>query len=228
MKRLLLGTAAALVVIAQASAADMRPPITKAPVMAPPVFSWTGCYIGAQAGYAWADAGYDLNIPPTPASGYDFNANGGVAGGHIGCNLQVNQWVFGIEGDVEWSGLRGDDGGLGGSIDRIEANWGGSIRGRLGFAVGRTLFYGTGGIAWLDVDYSRPDFDTQVVSQTLTGWTVGGGIEHAIADNWTGRIEYRFTSFDSEGFAFTTGTPRTLRDLDVSTVRVGLTYKFGR
>jgi outer membrane immunogenic protein len=226
MKKILLASAAAMALVSPALAADMRAPVMKAPI-APPISSWSGCYIGAQGGYAWGTTGYDLNIPATLNSGFDFDVNGGVAGGHLGCNMQFNQWVLGIEGDIEWNGIRGDDGGRGGSIDKISGNWGASLRGRLGFAMGPTLFYATGGVAWLDVDYSRPDFDSQVISKTLTGWTVGGGIEHAFAGNWTARVEYRFARFDSEGFAFTTGTQRTSRDLEANAVRVGLSYKFG-
>src|ERR1044072_2559639 len=155
MKKILLAAAAAMALAGPSLAADMRAPVMKAPVAAP-ISSWNGCYIGAQGGYAWGTTGYDLNIPATPNSGFDFDANGGVAGGHLGCNMQFNQWVLGIEGDIEWKGIRGDDGGRGGTIDKISGNWGASLRGRLGFAMGPTLFYATGGVAWLDVDYSRP------------------------------------------------------------------------
>jgi outer membrane immunogenic protein len=230
-KFLLAGVAMVGIMLGQALAADLSPrpvpaPIAKAPAFVP-AFSWTGCYLGVQGGYSWANTGYDLDIPPTPNSGIDFKLRGGVAGGHAGCNYQFNSFVLGIEGDGEWNGLRGNDGGLGGTIDTITGKWDASIRGRFGFAIDRVLFYGTAGAAWLNVDYSRPNFDPLVINNTLTGWTAGAGIEYAFAQNWTGRVEYRFARFGSEGFPFTTGTQRTLRETETNTVRAGISYKFG-
>jgi outer membrane immunogenic protein len=228
-KMLLAGVAAIGIISGQALAADLPPrqaPIGKAPIMVAPAFSWTGCYLGAQGGYSWGNTGYDLNIPATPNSGFDFKLRGGVAGGHVGCNYQFNNFVIGIEGDAEWNGLSGNDGGRGGTIDTLKGKWDASIRGRFGFAVDRVLFYGTAGIAWLDVDYSRPNFDGLVIGKTLSGWTAGGGLEYAFAPNWTGRVEYRFVHFGSEGFPFTTGSQRTLRETETNTVRAGITYKF--
>lgn len=224
----LLASALGFGLAQSASAADIP---TKAPARAPaavvPATTWTGCYIGAQGGYAWGDTGYHTGIPATPGSGYTFDVSGGVVGGHVGCNYQVNWFVFGVEGDGEWTGLSGDDGGRGGTIDRIEGNWQASLRGRAGIAVGQALIYATGGAAWLNVDYSRPDFNTEVINKTLGGWTVGAGLEYGFTPNWSARIEYRYAEFDSEGFPFTTGSQRTLRDTSVNTIRAGISYRFG-
>ena len=107
MKNMLLaGTALLTIVSGSAMAADMRParaPIyTKAPMMAP-AFSWTGCYIGANAGGLWATKDW---------SGLDASSSadvsGGLAGGQVGCNYQVTTWVFGIQGDFDWTNASGD------------------------------------------------------------------------------------------------------------------------
>jgi outer membrane immunogenic protein len=231
MHRSILATLASAAIglsaMAAASAADLpaRGPIYKAPA-AVPAFSWTGCYVGAQGGYAWGRSGYDLGTPGVAGTGTTFDANGGVAGGHVGCNYQINQFVLGIEGDGEWTNLTGSDGGFGGTIDQIDGRWQASIRGRAGYAFGTTMIYATGGAAWLNVDYSRPNFDGNVINSTLNGWTVGGGVEHYFAPQWSVRAEYRYARFDSQGFPFTTGTPRTLNVTDTSTVRAGVSYKF--
>lgn len=229
MKKLVLAISMLAASTAGAFAADLAArPYTKAPVVAPtPIYNWTGCYIGAQGGGTWGRTGYDLDIPPTPDSGFDFHANGGVAGGHGGCNYQVGAFVFGVEGDAEWTNLRGNDGGQGGTIDQINGRWDGSLRGRVGWASGPVLFYGTGGVEWLSLEYSRPNFDSLTITKTLTGWTAGGGVEYMFSPNWSVRAEYRYARFDSEGFPFTTGSQRTLRVLETDTIRAGVSYHFG-
>ncbi len=215
-----------------ALAADLSMPQPSHQAMAPmapaaPAFSWTGCYVGAEGGYAWGHTGYDLNIPPTPNSGYPFDVNGGVAGGYVGCNYQVSHLVFGIEGDGAWTGLSGNDAGKGGVIDQIDSNWQANIRGRFGVAFNQTLVYAAGGASWLDVTYSWPSYNSETVGQTLSGWTVGGGVEHAFTPQWLGRIEYRHSEYGSASFPFTTATQRTLRTTTTDTVLAGIAFKLG-
>jgi len=223
----LAGAAISVGALATASAADLpaRGPVYKAPAVVP-VFSWTGCYVGAQGGWAWARTGYDLGVPPAAGTGTGFDADGGVAGGHVGCNYQFNQFVVGIEGDGEWTNLRGNDAGFAGTIDQINGRWQASIRGRAGYAFGPTMVYATGGAAWLNVDYSLPNITGEVVNNTLQGWTVGAGIEHYFAPQWSVRAEYRYARYDSQGFVFATAVPRTLNVTDTNTVRAGISYKF--
>ncbi len=181
MKHLIL-MAAAAVVISPALAADQRPPAVKrAPAMAVPALGWGACYVGGHGGAVWGDGGSDS----------------GVFGGHIGCNYQISpQWVLGVEGDVERIGAHSQG-----------SNWGASFRGRVGYAVGATLLYGTAGLALLDVP-----------NDTLTGWTMGAGVEYAFAPSWTGRVEYRHTNFERSG---------SNSGGDSSSLRVGLSYRFG-
>lgn len=228
MRQILVGVALTLSLAAPAAAADLRMPVKAAPApVVAPVYSWTGCYIGVQGGYSWANTAYNTDIPPTPGTGTSFDLRGGVAGGHLGCNYQFNTFVLGVEGDGEWTGLKGDDAGFAGTIDEIKGRWQASVRGRAGFTTGPALFYATGGIAWMNVRYARPDFDPTTLSETLTGWTVGGGMEWAFARNWSARVEYRYTRFDEEGFPFTTGSARTLLETKVNTIRGGISYRWG-
>src|SRR5258708_12013827 len=118
MKKMVLsGTALLMIASGSAMAADLSRPsavpvYTKAPMMAP--FSWTGFYVGGDAGY-----GYATSSGTATASGggfasvpYSFNVNGPIAGGFVGGNYQMGQYVFGGEADWQWANLPGNTGAL--------------------------------------------------------------------------------------------------------------------
>src|SRR3954447_387260 len=132
MKKVFLATAA-IIIAAAALAADLGVrPITKAPVMSPG-YSWSGCYIGIQGGWGRMRSDNSFSnsgLPPFTAEA-NTNGDGGIFGGHLGCNWQPSQWVLGLEVDGEWSGIKGDDGGLGGDTNELSARWLASFRGRL-------------------------------------------------------------------------------------------------
>jgi outer membrane immunogenic protein len=232
MKKLLLcSVAAAALMVGPAVAADMRAPVTKAPPRAvAPGYSWTGCYIGVQGGFAWQGVNNSFSVTgldPFTAEG-DQDGSGGVVGGHVGCNLQTGHWVWGIEGDGEWASIKGDDGGIGGDTNEFKVRFMASIRGRLGVTWDRTLFYATGGVAFMGARSSVLDPGEQErISDTLTGWTVGAGIEHAFTPNFTARIEYRYADFGEKDFVFPINGYTERHDIHVHAVRFGLTYKFG-
>jgi outer membrane immunogenic protein len=113
-------TALAAVGISCASAADLAPrPYTKAPVIAEPVYGWTGFYVGINGGYSWGRSSTDVSFfntvtgapivpPPGSITSSSFDMNGGVAGGQAGYNWQLNSnWLLGLEADIQWSGERG-------------------------------------------------------------------------------------------------------------------------
>ena len=241
MKKLTLAAASiAALATAPAFAADLGRPITKAPAMvAAPVYTgWTGFYIGGQVGYQY---GYlretDFFSGTGAGTGYtaNFNPDGIVGGGHAGFNLQTGAFVYGIEGDVEASGVRGTLNYGGGLGVRFDQRWQSSIRGRLGFTVGNTaMIYATGGAAFSDLRYR---YFTNTLSETFTGnqtgYTVGAGIEWMFAPAWSARVEYRYTDFGRFNDALATiGGPgnrniTARQEVEFSTVRVGVSYHFG-
>ena len=236
MKAFVVASAALVASVGAAMSADL--PVRAVSYTAAP-YNWSGCYIGAQAGYAIQNNGNEqftaagARSPTTPAE--EANPDGWKAGGFIGCNLQfAGPWVIGIEGDGEWADLNGDaryNEPLGDNyLSRTRVQ--GSLRGRLGYAVDRLFFYGTGGGAIADIRYTYNNFPgpvTQSLSEVGFGFTGGLGIEYAFAGNWTGRIEYRYADFgtikQTAGIAFPGFTEN--HRVTENAVRVGLGYKFG-
>ena len=204
-------------------------------------WTWTGFYLGGQVGVTVIDDAFSDPLRIGGPTGGDPRASGAVAGGHIGYNYQAGMVVVGVEADLEWS-----DASASGTANivatatpfatgHVDQNWQGSVRGRLGLAYGRTLFYATGGWAWgnFDFGYTFPIATPNVTdrfSETLSGWTIGGGVETFVLGNWTGRVEYRFTDFgDATGSIAQccAGPPSSQRhDLESHTIRMGLSYKF--
>jgi len=256
MKKLLLGSALPLFLLATPSfAADMSYPVKAQVVAVVPAFSWTGLYLGASAGYGWGEVGKSgdwANYLNYYYDGYDaVNSTGALkpegwfVGGQIGYNYQLdNNVVLGVEADIffadkkDSSSYSAFDAGFGsglqdyGSVDaKLEAF--GTIRARVGYAFDRLLPYVTGGFAWGRVKASEQwaSYNNGVLTETGSysssdtqwGWTIGGGMEYAFADNWTVKAEYLYSDLGSLDYDSTANA-----DFDVisQTVKVGVNYKF--
>jgi len=236
----LLAVAFSLGFAQAASAADMPVKARPAPVPVP-VFSWAGCYVGADAGYAWQRDTSTETIAATGALSATqpgaTNPHGLKGGGYLGCNYQfAPSWIVGIEGDAEGADVAHSTATYAPSPDYYEARtrFQGSIRGRVGYAFDRSLLYVTGGIAFASitnhyVGLEANGFTTDATS-TRTGWTVGGGWEYAFTNNWIGRIEYRYADFgtrtDTLQFCATCAAANEAHRTTENVVRVGIAYKF--
>ena len=233
------------------------------PLKAPPApvyYNWTGFYLGVNLGGSWArqcadvfDRGFDVETACV-------HPNGVVGGGQIGYNWQFAPWfgwgngtVLGLEADFQGSNERTDvafgflgftSGGVafpavhGTFTDRIE--WFGTVRGRAGIAYDRFLPYITGGWAYgnrtfdgtISIPAATASFNT---SNSLSGWTVGAGVEWAFWQNWTAKFEYLHIDFGNNGsnlngVVFTTPAAHTVSfttdHLTDNVVRAGVNYKF--
>lgn len=215
MKRILI--AAVAVFALQASTAHAADVIEEA------MFDWTGLYAGLNAGYAF---GGDDKVGYNPGGNVgDLEINGFFGGGQIGYNFQHEAFVFGVEGDIQLSGISDDDrqGGFDSSNDN---DYFGTLRGRAGFAADRALFYVTGGLAFGGFDYevdapAGPDLKDNF---NAWGYTVGAGVEYAFDESWSMKLEYLYANFgeheiDNGGFE-THATP------DFHSVRVGVNWLF--
>jgi len=293
MRRFLLSTtatAAMLVMVAMpAGAADLPVRVAPAPVYAPvPVFTWSGTYIGLNAGAAWGRHRTDLNfVPDRPAAeagftpftmGFDSDSDAGFTGGaQAGSNWQVGLWVFGVETDIMWTDLGGDRlaattllpftgaGNVGGfaptrslSVSyETNTDWLSTSRLRAGVAWDRFLVYATGGVATGNVDVDAIYTTTNTAGagagvtdvyafnheQIRLGWTAGGGVEAAITDNVTFRVEYLYVDLGDEDYQLGGFTNRGVAgtgaaanrsyfadaevDVTAHIVRAGVNFKFG-
>lgn len=199
MRTIALAVAAALVApVASALAADQ--------LEAQPAYNWSGIYTGLQAGGVW-------NRTDDGADG--FSMNGGTVGAFAGANWQSGNLVFGVEGDVSYSDVSGSIFAINVSA-KLEA----ALRARLGYAFDRTLVYSAVGLAVARVHVEAiPILDK---TETFTGWTVGGGAEYALTDNWTVRADYRYSDYGNSNF----GIGGDGFDLTGHAARFGVTYKF--
>ena len=256
-RNILLALVSAIALTGSAAfAADLPsrapPPVYLPP---PPVFTWTGIYIGGQVGYAWSSGNFKF-FGVDPISGIAFSAsgdpnpNGVIGGGHVGYQYQINQWVLGIEGSVDGTSLSktavvalpGVFGGGATVNAHSSADIQGSIRGKLGIAWDRVLIYATGGVAFggFNTDWSLagttpagvPIFASSNFSNTRVGWTVGGGLQYAVTNNWWIFAEYRYSDFGSVnnglfGTALPVGTIfNGNRQITQNQVQAGFSYKF--
>lgn len=249
MKKLLLAplAGAALLAGGASNAADLGiPPIYKArPMEAPvPVFTWTGCYVGIEGGRATGDAKHTAVTSSNPAriglTIAEFDLKGWLIGGTLGCNYQIaSNWVIGIEDDLSWTDKRGSANDIApftkSTVTSTKERWLDTLRGRIGFAWDRVLIYGTGGAAFVGTTVDVVDrFNNSVSdSRTRTGWTAGGGIEWAMWNNLSLKVEYLHADFGTaqyisppvkvpQGGTFVTRAVPLTDDL----VRIGLNYKF--
>lgn len=229
MKRVILAGASALAVLttlAAANAADLPRRRAEMPVKAPayvPPFSWTGFYVGINGGGAWGKSKWSNAAGATTGN---FDTSGGLVGGTVGYNVQMGQAVFGLEGDIDWSGIKGTATNSNCAVNACETknDWLGTVRGRVGYAFGRMLPYVTGGLAVGNVKGTQAGIGS--VSDTKAGWTVGAGVEAAIYGPLSLKLEYLYADLGKLNCGGTTCAVPTDIDFHTNIVRAGLNYRF--
>jgi outer membrane immunogenic protein len=218
MKRVVLACVGIAALGGMAAAADLPPapaaPYYKAPVYAP-AYTWSGFYIGVNGGGAWGRSDWT-----TTGS---FDTSGGFVGGTIGYNYQIDQAVLGVEGDIDWADISGTSGCPTGSC-KTSDDWLSTVRGRLGYAADRFMPYVTGGLAVGDIKASVPGFAGG--SATNVGWTIGGGIEFAIAGHWTAKAEYLYVDLGNFSCGASCGAATQTVSFDANLFRGGFNYRF--
>jgi outer membrane immunogenic protein len=228
MKRLLLAVVGLVAVaVTSALAADMPPSRPLPPPRAPayvPFFTWNGFYTGINAGYGFGSSEWTNTV--TQATTGSFKVNGPMVGATMGYNLQAGAWVFGLEGDISWSNIKG-------SITtscpvgtcETKNNWLGTARGRIGYAFDRFLPYLTGGAAFGDIKGSVLGFGS--FSETKIGWTAGAGAEYFFTDNWSAKLEYLYVDLGNGTCDVAcSGTNPIDVKFKTNIVRGGVNYKF--
>jgi outer membrane immunogenic protein len=225
MKFKLLGTGlAAMTWIATAfaaQAADIPRPVYKGMPIRPVIayYNWTGFYAGLNAGYGfgtstWSGVPGGGSVKPSPS--------GFLVGGTLGYNYQIGSFVYGIEGDWDWTGIKGSATCVGVVTCTTDNPWLATFRGRVGYAFDRWLPYLTGGGAYGNIKATASIPGASVSStKSELGWTFGGGVEYAFLGNWSAKIEYLYVDLGSA--AVGGGINVSLKE---NIVRGGLNYKF--
>jgi outer membrane immunogenic protein len=204
MKRVIVAAALASLASSVALAADL--PRGSAPYYAPPapaVYNWRGFYGGANVGYQWGDV-----------SGNPTNPSGIAGGLQFGKNWQSDQFVFGLETDLQGSGA--DDTF---APWKFSNPWFGTLRGRGGFAFNNILVYGTLGLAYGDL---KGQLGGLTETRTEIGLTGGLGMEVGFAPNWSAKVEYLYMDLSDRAFSIT-GVNNGLQS---SFLRLGVNYHF--
>ena len=212
----------------------------------PPVYSWTGFYVGANVGYGFGNDHSQVDLSTggntlTGEPGTSVTPKGGLGGVQVGYNWHASpRWVVGFEGDLQGttqndtacSSLLCFKQGPTSQIVTVEhqLDYFGTVRGRAGYLFNNTLFYGTGGAAFghvretLHEVFSSPNAQSQNnnfgAAKDLTGYTVGGGIEAMLGGGWSFKAEYLYMNLGSISNRFdfdNGGTPGTL--ISNSTIR---------
>jgi outer membrane immunogenic protein len=215
------------IVIALAMALSSAPALASPP---PPIFDWTGFYVGGHVGSGVMHG--TLGLPPSgfpiagPIPPLDFRADGFLGGGQLGYNWQWASWVLGVEADISGAHLDGNGpfsistpivGPLfafttGTATLRTDLFT--TARARLGYAAGNLLFFGSGGFAWAHEKLNTTGTTAGCIflgcgpataigssdSHWAGGWAAGGGVDYAFAPNWFVRVEYLRIDLGTKNF----------------------------
>ncbi|MDF2117802.1 porin family protein [Roseiarcaceae bacterium H3SJ34-1] len=233
MRKVSLALAALLGTTALAAAADLPSRgYAPAPVYAAPIFTWTGFYIGVNAGYAgdkyeYPFAGFGI------AGSAKLNSSGFIGGGQIGYNYQFagSAIVVGLEADLQYTNIEGKLSlavppflalTAGSQMDYL-----GTVRARLGYAfMDRALLYVTGGYAYGKVKSSININGFGLgTSSTNGGWTAGVGLEYALTPNWSFKTEYLYADLGNKNIITVPGFSLGVKST-AHIVRAGLNYRF--
>jgi outer membrane immunogenic protein len=245
MLKYVVGGALAVCLASQASSADLPAGVAPAMIVqnaGAPLFTWGGFYVGAQLGHGWTrDRLVETPIcAPCQKIGATGAADGFVGGLHAGINWQLGKFVYGLEADVENGQQSHRTVFPLSEPDTFMTNIGlqASLRARFGFVLDRLLVYGTGGFVAADVHHAYDFYEniggvfvrtaSQSFSDLRTGWTIGAGVEFAIAPNWSARMEYRYVDLGSVVNRVTIFvTPFEERHRETQhAVRLGVSYRY--
>jgi outer membrane immunogenic protein len=201
---------------------------------------WTGCYVGANGGYAW---GQDQSRGHPENQGYldsKINVHGGEYGGQAGCDYQfASDWVVGVQGlddfaSLSGHGVDGDTDVDGPNRDTAKITNLGSATLRLGTTPWQAdaLLYIKGGFAWshdeVSNNYYFSNDEGPIVGahQDRSGWTIGAGMEWQFAEHWSSFVEYDYYDFGSKIATYSYNDDVVLITQTANTAIAGVNFRF--
>jgi outer membrane immunogenic protein len=249
MRRTTFAIAALLLLAAAPVMAEEPGPVTLSPEqmaqvppdqtaqMPPPElgYNWTGPYIGVNGGYGWGRTGWTYLPPPGAAP---HNTSGGLVGGTVGYNWQFDpSWVVGAEADYDWADMSGSASCPNPTFAcRSKLDNFGTARIRLGWTADRLMLFGTGGAAWTQMKVQTVNLaggavapsgtTTNGTTDTRFGWTAGAGVEYALYDQLSMKIEGLYYDFGSHDFNVDNGLVVRANNHG-EMVRAGFNWNFG-
>lgn len=212
-----------------AMAADMPKAMPAKAAHPHPVYDWTGLYLGGHAGYGGGGFGPGTNPLPQQGVFFPHSITGLIGGYQAGYNLQLsNRVVLGLEADISFPSPL-DHPKLVLAPFNTTFDYFGTVRGRVGYAVGTWLPYITGGAAWgrTHIDLNDPTGDiTGMKARTHLGWVAGAGLEFALGGNWSGKVEYNYMDLGARAYGLSDVLlPDVTIDPKVHAVKLGLNYR---
>ena len=241
MKNTLLIATALTALSVSALAADL-PARTLAPVASAPIFSWTGFYIGGTVGSLMASV---KSTSVYTGSGYSWakTSNGpapsATLAAAVGYNHQFGNIVVGLEADYNFANAIQNKSfnNFMGPSSLLTTTLGsfGTFRGRVGYAIDRTLIFATAGVAVAHISGSADHGDDASFNKFTLGWVTGGGVENALTNTLTLKAEALYADFGSpSGINVYVGSspPSSIRTTDFKsktsavTGRMGMNFKF--
>lgn len=240
--------ASAAAVFALSTAGHAADAIATEPVVVASAYDWSGFYFGVHAGYGSGSTSARTTLlrsngtPYADPANTSFDVDGFLGGVQGGFNMQMDQFVLGIEGEYTALDVKGDinfdtnrpEATSGGNLDSVAA-----LKARAGFAFDRTMIFGTAGYAagWTkgfanNVWQSAPVADSASGKGTIHGYVVGVGVEHAFTDKISLKAEYNYYGFGRGDFDMISGgSPagaviRTEPKTNLNIFKVGLNYHF--
>jgi outer membrane immunogenic protein len=195
-----------------------------------PVYNWDGWYVG---GFLGGGHGlWTIDFFRNNNHGHAEHTADGVAfGAMAGYNYQLTKnVVLGVEADIGYFAAKNTTEVF--DNDHTLQQYGaiGSLRGRVGYAFNRLMFYGTAGLAFAEFNENIQkgrNAGEQVVweNQFRTGFVVGGGIDYAFTNRIVGRVEYLYNNFGTVTLFNADGNQANFKN-EIHILRVGATYRF--
>jgi outer membrane immunogenic protein len=206
---------------------------------------WGGLYIGGSVGFGEGDTSDEIkrkrdnhqegfkSYGEKHGEQFEYDVDGAIYGIHAGYNWQRGNLVYGLEAGFNGTDIDGSTTSGKHKLYKRELDWYGTGVARIGYAPGNTMFYGFGGIAWGEVNTNvscKHGYWSTDTETTHVGWTAGLGIEHALSDRFSVRVEYSHIDLGEEDTTFSMGregrhTVDDEVDLSINAIKVGASYK---